>query len=80
MANFEGRRRSRTCLYMCGGRCTQSDSGGAEPVLYTDVDLGVLDGMHSDIGTTWRVPLNRPFVVAMRPYVKLLWQLVIYCM
>jgi len=30
----------------------------------------VLDGVH--IGATWRILLNRPCAVAMRPYVKLL--------
>jgi len=29
------------------------------------------------IGATWRIHLNRPYVVAMQPYVKLLWPLVI---
>ena len=30
-------------------------------------------GVHT--GATWRIPLNRPCAVAMRPYVKLLWPL-----
>jgi len=29
------------------------------------------------IGATWQIRLNRPCVAAMRPYVKLLWPLVI---
>jgi len=29
------------------------------------------------IGATWQIRLNRPCVMAMRPYVKLLWPLVI---
>ena len=32
-------------------------------------------GVH--IGATWRIRLNRPCAAAMRPYVKLLWPLVI---
>jgi len=31
------------------------------------------------IGGTWRIRLNRPCAVAMRPYVKLLWPLVCLC-
>jgi len=32
-------------------------------------------GVHN--GATWRIRLNRPCAAAMRPYVKLLWQLVV---
>jgi len=35
----------------------------------------VLDLVH--IGVTWWIRLNRPCAAAMRPYVKLLWPLVI---
>jgi len=31
------------------------------------------------IGATWQIRLNRPCAAAMRPYVKLLWPLVIFC-
>jgi len=41
-----------------------------------DADWGVLDGVH--IGATWRIRLNRPCAPAMRPYVKLLWPLVLW--
>ena len=40
-----------------------------------DSDCGVLDRVH--IGATWRIRLNRSCAAAMRPYVKLLWPLVI---
>ena len=33
-------------------------------------------GVHID--ATWRIRLNRPWAAAMRPYVKLLWPLVIF--
>jgi len=33
--------------------------------------------MGGHIGATWRILLNRPTAAAMRPYVKLLWPLVI---
>jgi len=36
-----------------------------------------LIGWH--IGATWRIRLNRPSAAAMRPYVKLLWPLVLFC-
>jgi len=29
------------------------------------------------VGATWQIRLNRPFAAAMRPYVKLLWPLVV---
>jgi len=32
-------------------------------------------GVH--IGTTWQVQLNRPYAAAMKPYIKLLWSIVI---
>jgi len=35
----------------------------------------VLDGVH--IGATWQIRLNRPCTATMRPFVKLLWPLVI---
>ena len=38
--------------------------------------LGALDGMH--IGTTCRMWLNRTCAALMRPYVELLWPLVVY--
>jgi len=36
-----------------------------------------LYGVH--IGATWRIRLNCPCAAAMRPYVKLLWPLVAFC-
>jgi len=33
--------------------------------------------MEGHIGATWRMRLNRPSAAAMRPYVKILWPLVI---
>jgi len=36
----------------------------------------VLNGVWAQIGTTWRMQLNRPCAAAMRPYVRLLWALV----
>jgi len=47
---------------------------GAELLQY-GYRLGVLGRVH--IGTTWQIRLNHLCVAAMRPYVKLLWQLVI---
>jgi len=40
-----------------------------------DASWGVLDGLR--IGATWQIRLNHPCAVAMRPYVKLLWPLVV---
>jgi len=40
-----------------------------------DDDLDVLDAVH--ICTTWQIWLNRRCVAAMRPYVELLWPLVV---
>jgi len=36
----------------------------------------VLDGVHLHNDATWRIPSNRPYAAAMRPYVNL-WPLVI---
>jgi len=41
----------------------------------TDADWDVLDGVHTV--ATWRIRLYRRCAAAMRPYVKLLWSLVI---
>ena len=38
-----------------------------------DDDWSALYGV-AHIGATWRIRLNRPCTVAMRPYVKLLWR------
>ena len=47
------------------------------PRKHADADWCALRGVHVHIGATWRIRLNRPRAAAMRPYVKLLWPLVL---
>jgi len=49
--------------------------GSTSSVVYARLRQCALIGWH--IGATWRIRLNSPSAAAMRPYVKLLWPLVI---
>jgi len=59
--------RPSTYRDMSGGRYTQI---GVEPVR-CGCHLGCTRWDH--IGATWQIRLNRPCTAAMRPYIKLLW-------
>ena len=58
--------------------CSQiaSASGGISS-FRPPTEASPLDPMWGHIDATWRIRLNRPSAAAMRPYVKLLWPLVI---
>ena len=51
-------------------RATQQGAARVRCKYFVDTDSGILEGVH--IGAIWRIPLNRPCGVAMRPYIKLL--------
>jgi len=66
------------CRLGCGLGCAQ---GSASSIVFARWHQCAQDQLYSPGGTgastTWQIPLNRLSVVAMRPYVKLLWPLVI---
>ena len=60
------------CHLGCGLRCAE---GSTSSIVFAGWRQCALMGGHT--GATWRIRFNRPSAAAMRPYVKLLWPLVI---
>ena len=54
---------AQTCLVVDILKVIQQ--GAALNLYGADTDWGVLDGVH--IGVTWRILMNRPYAVAIRP-------------
>ena len=60
------------CHLGCGLGCAE---GSTSSIVFAGWRQCALMGGHT--GATWRIRFNRPSAAAMRPYVKLLWPLVI---
>jgi len=72
---------SVVCLSICLSKSWALQNGWTDRDAVWDVHSGrpkearIRYGVH--ICANWRIRLNRPYAVAMRPYVKLLWSLVV---